>query len=192
MFYTCILYHRYIISQLMEVTIMPSIPPGLQPQEGHSHGHGWQFGVTASAEVRTLHTDPQGPFKSGSVLEAWRHGKDIEKMNTRLISRWFMFVYARICLLHDYDGWYRTGITGTTTRNPMIAPSKRIRTVSHCVQVSCALGFRPLNESEGTWTVKCVGWNAWSAWRQDGPIGSCTPPKLRWVHFGNQRWWRIP
>ena len=63
------------------------------------------------------------------------------------------------------------GITGTSTRSSMIATSKHIRTVSHCVEVSCALGFRPLNESEGTWTVKCVGWNAWSAWHQDGPIG---------------------
>ena len=34
-------------------------------------------------------------------------------------------------------------------------------------EVGCAIGFHPLNESEEFWSVKCVGWDAWSAaWRR--------------------------
>ncbi|CAL1142259.1 unnamed protein product [Cladocopium goreaui] len=53
-----------------------------------------------------------------------------------------------------------------TLQNDLRGPFKS----GSVLEVSCALGFRPLNESEGTWTVKCVGWNAWSA---TGHFGGC-------------------
>ncbi|CAJ1355675.1 unnamed protein product [Effrenium voratum] len=31
------------------------------------------------------------------------------------------------------------------------------------MEVTCQVGWRPLNRSENTWKVKCVGWDAWSA-----------------------------
>eukprot|EP00913_Durusdinium_trenchii_P030345 g28425.t1 len=30
------------------------------------------------------------------------------------------------------------------------------------LEVGCALGWQPLNQSEETWHVKCVGWDAWT------------------------------
>lgn len=39
------------------------------------------------------------------------------------------------------------------------------------LEVGCALGWQPLNQSEETWHVKCVGWDAWTA---VGHYGGCT------------------
>eukprot|EP00434_Breviolum_minutum_P033814 symbB.v1.2.029920.t1/scaffold3323.1/size59064/6 len=66
----------------------------------------------------------------------------------------------------DPDSSCRHLPEGVRSQKDLPAPFKS----GSILEVGCAIGFHPLNESEEFWNVKCVGWDAWSA---TGHFGGC-------------------